>query len=240
LLIQAELAAIPSAPPGADSKVLDDARTLVGQLLHYIDDLGTFVDAAEKGDAAALRSAVSTIIQGTLLAVDGQISIYRNRQLLFPADDPAHQLVGVTIDLYRAMDIAMRASFEANLDHRSDRAIADEAGALRTLADEIGATTQTGRQNLARTERDIFADLRAHPGTDAVRLTAQVKAVITAEDQIFLVGDDLEKWVRSEAHGNDAVHAAVGQSDALRRLYKLEQQLVSLYASVVSDLAKGG
>jgi hypothetical protein len=242
---QAALAAIPAAPPnGAHipsidvTRVLTDARALLAQLLAYNDALIKFSDAAEKGDAGAVRAAMPTIVRGGLLIVDGQASVFRNRQALFPPDHPTHQAVGVTVALYRAMSAAMRAGFRAVLDHQPDEASAEERGALAALADEIAANARVGRRNLIRF-RSMMLEGPLGPGSggDAASLAAKVRIIAAVVEKMFLVGDKLEAWARTEGQENEVVRAKLGQSEALRRLYAIERELVATQAEAAAGLA---
>jgi hypothetical protein len=243
---QSRLAAVSDVPPngahipGVDiGKVLTDARALVTQLLDYTDTLIKFSDALESGDVDAVRTAVPTIIRGSLLLVDGQVTIYRNRQALFPADEAAHQITGQTTALYEAVSIAMRASFRAMLEHQPDQAAADERSALTALAARDAANTRAGRQNLARARGEVPTSLNQRAGIETAQLVAKAKIMIDAEEEMFLVGDELESWSRTEAQENEAVHARLGQSQALHRLTEMEQRLRSIQQAAASALAAG-
>jgi hypothetical protein len=242
---QSALAAVPSAPPegahlpGIDvTMVLRDAQTLVAQLLAYNDTMIKLCDAIESGDADAVRAATPAVVRGGLLIVEGQATVYRGRERLMPADEPAHQMIGVTVALYDAMSVAMRASFRATLDHQPEQAAADERRGLSDLADRLGVDMRVGRRNLVRVRNELLGGPLAHmPGGDAARIIAKVRMLADGEEKIFAVGDELEAWTRTEGQQNEVVRKPLGQSEMLHRLYEMEQRLISIQNEAAAVLA---
>jgi hypothetical protein len=226
------LAAMPPFPvqgalPFAPQQLLADARTQNGRFLALLADFETFVAAMGKGDRAAMGRVLPRIGDGALSMMTHQALILRSRQAMMPATDTAHQSIGVTVQLYRAMEVVGRQMMAAASGGSAGAGNAERLREqLRPVVSETRALTATGRVNLTRELGEIKRARSAATSDADRRLIDRVTRVTQAEEAVFGLGDRLATTLEQ---GGGASGAALSQP-ALKALYA---KLVGIEAEMV-------
>jgi hypothetical protein len=245
---QAALAAIPplqsatAQAGGLDmGKMLSESRGQMTEMLQYLGDCDAVAEAVEKNDVAAMRVAAPKLLRSSILLLDGRVLTYRGRQAAISPTRSSHQVLGITVDLYRAMSAASRAWIRARVDHQPREAADEQRTQFLTLAEEIEAYARAGRANAAREKSELAAESARAGGNQAVLdVDARATAVLAGEEKLFVIGDQLAAWLRGHAGTTAEQLEAQEQPEVLGALASVEEQLVAASRALAGDLADPG
>lgn len=242
---QAALDAIPpydsalARSAGLDiGKMLVDAREQEGNMLAYVEDFEALAAGAERGDAAVIRAAGPKLLQGSLLLIDNTIVVLRGRQAAFPSNRSSHQVIGVSLQLYKAMGLGLRTWLRAHLGDEADAAAAEQNRQLKTLALELGTITEAGRDNMRRELAEIDR-LKAQNGRDSsfVRAMDRTRELLLREELIYAVGDELAASLNGASTVTGDALRRQDAPEMVRQLSPLEQRLVGIAAETARLMA---
>lgn len=243
---QAQLARIPRFEgdiPGVQNRdinnLLTEAKGQTGRMLDYLNDIEAFAAAVVGANPSATQQAARKIIRGGFLLVDNQAILTRGRQSLFPRERSAHQLVGVGLQLYRAMSAAGGAWYRARIEGDPQGGAELQRTRFLELAGELEAGLREGRANLER-ERAMFASQRALAAKDPdlARILARVEAVTKSYVDTFALGDELAAWLRARAGTSASALAAQAGPDFILELSAFEQRLQRSGAEAAASIAQ--
>jgi hypothetical protein len=240
-----ELAALPPFrfdlqsyhPPLDPNRLLEDSRTQANALLKQLDNCQLAADALASGDAQALKEAAVRLIRGGVILMRGQALIFRNRQAAFPPSRSAHQLAGISVDLYEAMGAVSEAWARARVDREPGPAAADLRARLSEIAVQVEALTRAGRENLARERAEFAAEAResAHDA-QVQRLLRRVELLAAYEEKMLATGDELAKWARDHQAIDGATLDRQGELELLE-LAAIERKMVAFGQTNAAALA---
>lgn len=221
------------------NRLLAEVKGQTDRMLAYMDDAEAFADALVKGDPAATQAAARKLIRGGFLLMDSQVILYRGRQALFPPDRSGHQLVGVTLQLYRTMSVAAEAWFKASVEGDPKAAAQMQRTRFLELAAELETVLRQGRANLAA-ELALFKSEKKRAARDPamLRILARAEEMSQTYVTIFALGDDLAAWLRAKAETPGAALAAQTQPELILELAAMEQRLLASGADAAATLAK--
>jgi hypothetical protein len=245
---QAELARVPRFEGGLPglghvdpNRLLIDARAQADRTLAYLDDADALAAAAERSDVKAVQAAAAKVMRGGFLLIDSQLILFRGRQSLFPPDRSVHQLLAITIQLYRAMGVSADAWYKARLEAKPEQAASTQREAFLALADELEASLRQGRANLARESARLAADKpRAMREPSLARIVTATENVLAIEGRSFTIGDELLAWLRAHADASAATLQAQAGPDFILELSVFEQRLLGNAADSAAVLSEGG
>lgn len=230
---------MPGLTNAAINNLLTEVKGQTGRMFDYLADVEAFADAVVRGDPTVTQQAARKIIRGGFLLVDSQVVLSRGRQSLFPRDRSAHQLVGVGVQLYRAMSVAGDAWYRARID--GDPAGGAELQRTRflELAGDLEAGLREGRANLDR-ERAMFATQKGRAAKDPglARILARVEDVTKSYVETFSLGDELVAWLRARAGTPGSTLAAQAGPDLILELSAFEQRLQRSSAEAAAVVAQ--
>lgn len=230
---------IPGVPNLDFNRLLAEVQVQTDRMLAYMDDTEAFVAAVVRGDPAATDQAARKIVRGGFLLIDSQVILYRGRQSLFPADRSAHQLVGIGLHLYRAMQAAAQAWYRARLEGDPSGAALAQRTRFLEIAGELEADLRQGRANLAR-ERTMFASQKPLAARDPnlARILARVEDVTKSYVDGFAMGDELAAWLRARAGTRGPALAAQSGPEFILELSRFEQRLQASGAEAAASIAR--
>ena len=221
------------------NRLLAEARGQVDRMYAYMDDTEAFAAAAARGDPAASQQAGKKLIRGGFLLIDSQAILYRGRQSLFPPDRSAHQLVGVGVQLYRSMQVAAEAWYQARIEGVAEGAALTQRTRFLELADELESILREGRANLAR-ERNLFASQKPAAARDPslARILARVEGASKSYVETFALGDEIVAWLRARAGTPGSVLVAQDGPELILARSAFEQRLVASGAAAAAVIAE--
>jgi hypothetical protein len=221
-------------------RLLADAREQARGMLAYMDDAERFADALEGRDPGAVEAAAVKLVRGGFLLLDNQVLLYRGRQALFPPSRSAHQLVAVTIQLYRAMSVAGNSWYEAQ-QGAAEIAARGQRTKFVALADELEAALRQGRANLARESAGLAAGKpRGSADPSLVRIHAAAESLQAVAREQFAIGDDLLAWLRARADTPGSVLKAQSGPELITELSVFEERLLAAMEKGAAALANVG
>jgi hypothetical protein len=245
---QAALAAIPPLDPsiartsGMDvGKVLADVRNQMTEMLAYLDTCESLVAAVEKNDRDAILASAPKLIRSGALLLDGRALTYRNREAAVPANRSAHQVLGVTVNLYEAMSVALRAWIRARVDHQPREAADAQRTQFLALALDTDSTVRQGRAQAALEKSELVAETARAKDNQAVRdVDARAALVLANEERLFVIGDQLAVWLRGHAGMTGEQLAGQTRPELLMALSSVEEQVVAIGREQAGVLAGPG
>ena len=236
------LAAIPPLSPqvvqraGYDlNRIIPEARAQNQRVLEILRWATGFADALDSGDSARIQAAVPGLFKTSLLLLDNQRLILRNRQLAVPATDSLHQSIGLFSLFYRVMGAATRAWIVARVDGTPEKGESFLRGELKEAAAELAILLPAGRANLAR-ELKMADSLR--PRLDARRRTLidRAAAVRAQLEGSFRAGDELRRIVDSSAGITGRELAGEEPPALLGELTSLERRFVQVGTDIAAAM----
>jgi hypothetical protein len=234
-------------PPGLRLGTLDPAamlgevRSHNAKTLALLADFDAFLAAAERGDRAAMGRAAPRLMEGSLLLIDGNASMYRNRQAAIPSTQSVHQALEIGVQLYRAMSASGRAWIAAKTGG-ADSAAASLRAQLAQVSIRAGTASREGRANLARELADLDrriagAGLRGHEAAAVGR----IREALAGKEKLFEVGDEVAAAAVAGGRITGAGLAAQPSPQLLGRLAPLElrfQTVLAAQAAIATGQAK--
>ncbi|HEX6377245.1 MAG TPA: hypothetical protein VFZ91_16160 [Allosphingosinicella sp.] len=216
-------------PPGlrlgslSPASMIAEVRSQNAKSVALLGDYDAFLVAAERGDRAAVLKAAPRLMEGSFLLVDGNATIYRNRQAAIPSDQSVHQALGIGVQLYRAESAAGRAWLAAKFGGRPDAAASSLGSQLAEVAREARALSAEGRTNLARelSELDRNTAGLGFQGEEAATL-ARIRQALADKAKLFAIGDELAGLAEAGARVGGAALAAQPSPQLLGQLAALE------------------
>jgi hypothetical protein len=230
---------LPGGPHPDFNRILTDVQGETGRMLDYMDDTEAFAAALVQGDPTATRKAAAKLIRGGFLLIDSQAILTRGRQLLIPRDRSGHQLVGVGLQLYRAMSVAGHSWYRARAEGDPKGGALTQRTRFLELADELEAQLREGRANFARENAMLASQKsRAAKDPDLARILTRVEGVTKSYLEVFTMGDELVAWLRARAETPGAALAAQPGPDFILQLSAFEQRLQRFVAEVADSVAR--
>lgn len=230
---------VPGVPHLDVSRLLAEVRLQTDRMLAYMNDTEAFAAAVVRGDPAATEEAARKVVRGGFLLIDSQAILYRGRQSLFPPDRSGHQLVGLGLQLYRAMQVAADAWYQARMEGNPGGAALTQRTRFLQLADELEANLKQGRANLAR-ETALFDSQKPRAAKDPglARILARVEDVTKSYVESFATGDELVAWLRARAETPGSVLAGQTGPEFILQLSVFEQRLQASGAEAAASIAR--
>jgi hypothetical protein len=203
--------------------MIAEVKSQNSKLLALFADYDAFLVAAERGDRAAALKAAPRLMEASFLLVDGNASLYRNRQAAVPATHSVHQALGIGVQMYRAMGIAGRGWLAARFGTGPDATAASMRPQLEAIAREARAASSAGRANLARelAELDRRTSGLGFRGEEAATLE-RIRRALANKEKLFAVGDSLAGLAESAGKTSGAALAAQPSPQLLGELAALE------------------
>ncbi|HEX8381005.1 MAG TPA: hypothetical protein VF619_10710 [Allosphingosinicella sp.] len=211
--------------------MLSEVRSQNAKTLDLIRDYDSFVGAAERGDRAAAMKMAPRLMEGGFLIIDGNASIYRNRQAAIPSTQSVHQALEVGIQLYRAMSAAGRGWLAARQGIRPDAAAAALRAQLADISGRITGASKAGRANLERelSELDGKSAALGLRGEEAANF-ARLRQALAGKEKLFAVGDELSAIIASAGSITGRSLAAEASPRLMARLMPLEMHFQAALA----------
>lgn len=211
--------------------MIAEARGRNAQFISLLADYEAFLAAAERGDHAAARRAAPKLMEASFLLVDGSASLYRNRQAAIPESQSVHQVLGIGVQLYRAMSASGRGWIAAKFGSEPDAAAATMRSNLSGIAREARSASEQGRANLARelAELDRKTSGLGFQGEQAATL-ARIRQALASKEKLFAVGDTLAGMAEAGAKVTRGALAAQPAPQLLGQLAPLELRFHSALA----------
>jgi hypothetical protein len=183
-------------PPGLrlgrlePAAMLAEVRSQNAKCIALLGEYDTFMQAAERGDRAAVMKIAPRLMEGSFLLIDGNAAMYRTRQAAVAPTQSVHQALEIGVQLYRAMSASGRAWLAAKFGNRSDSAAAALRDQLAEIARQARTASAEGRANLAR-ELSAFDRQTAGAGGNEAATVARLRRAMAAKEKLFAVGDEL-------------------------------------------------
>ncbi|HEX8574013.1 MAG TPA: hypothetical protein VF759_14815 [Allosphingosinicella sp.] len=216
-------------PPGLRYGTLEPATMLAevrsqnAKCLELLGEFDAFLRAAERGDRAAAMKMAPRLMEGSFLLIDGNASMYRNRQAALPSTHSIYQALDIGVQLYRSMSVSGRAWIAAKFGNRPDSAAATLRAQLGEIAVRARAASAEGRANLARelSEFDRKTEGLRFRGEEAETM-ARFRRAFAGKEKLFAVGDEIASIAGAAARVSGAELAAQPSPQLLGRFMPLE------------------
>ncbi|HEX8480484.1 MAG TPA: hypothetical protein VF650_01100 [Allosphingosinicella sp.] len=211
--------------------MLSEVRSQNAKTIALIRDYDGFLDAAERGDRAAAMKMAPRLMEGGFLIIDGNASMYRNRQAAVAPTQSVHQALEIGIQMYRAMSAAGRAWLAARQGMRPDAAAATLRSQLADISARIAGANQAGRANLARelSALDGKSATLGLRGEEAANF-ARLRQALAGKEKLFAVGEELSALIASVGSITGRSLSAEASPLLMARLMPLEMHFQAALA----------
>jgi hypothetical protein len=227
-------------PALSPATMLAEARDQNRKALALLADYDTMLAAAARGDRAAVLRTAPKLVEGSFLLMDGVAMTYRTRQAALPPSQSMHQVLGVGIQLYRAMTAAGRGWYNARVTGKADLAAATLRPQLADIARDVRPLARQGRVNLARELAELDRVAAAGLSRDDAATMARLRRASVEREKLFAIADDIAAWAEAGGGVTGAKLAAEAAPELMGALLPLEMRFHSVVAGQAAIAAGRG